>query len=523
MAIQTGIFKTPTGGVYDPAQQIERGFDKTTGIVTDFLQRKANDYDQQQAAFSQMYSNLGELESKLQENYAGMNQQMIDSTREWLKENMKAGKRATDPEFQMGLSQRVGRIRAGMANADRNRELLKQAGEMIKSDPSILDKAQAMGALYSRMNDPDFLISKNEFRVDEFLDDYVNPTIIAQNVAGMLKSTGTFSDKITDPTTGKLIEETVSLNEAISAENPLIRNPDGTTRLNIKPSDQLVNSLVSGEFGSQASRFIAKMATQNYGGVNPDTLKKAATDFLSRGMGPNYMRKTLKTAEELKAEELARQKTEANINLTNENIKLANAKMRNELADLAKSEKEKTEMNNRWSQFLNAYDSGQESFFGDLININPNITGFKWETENSDLVDAVSSREKWSSLTRDERLAAIEKAGVSNQVPSAYGIGRKETDSDQAYNAVKSVVDQMPKQRTGVSYLQKTGSKEGQAIYQPVTIAIDPNNEDDLIKAFKALENIRITGKNYKPVAEPTTTGTTTKTGFKSAPKGGFN
>jgi hypothetical protein len=515
MAVSTGIFKTPTGPTYDPSRDIERGFDKTAGIITGFMERKAQDFDQQQAAFSEMYSNLGELEAKLQENYSGIQQQMIDSTREWLKEANKSGKRATDPDFQMGLSQRVGRIRAGMANADRNREQLKQAAELIKSDPSILDKGKAFSDLYLKMNDPDFLISKNGFNSSEFLDNYVNPTIVAQNVAGMIKSTGTYSDRLVDPATGKLIEETVNLNEAIDATSPLVRNSDGTTRLNIKPSDNLVKDLMSGNYDPRAPRFINKIAEERYGGIDANTLKLAAADFLSTGMGPNYARKTLMTKEDLDRQKLMDQKTMSQIDL---NI----SSMRKNLENIGKTEKEQTEINDRWDKFISAFSAGDKGILGDYENMKSNVQGFNWVTEKSKYSDVPDTKTGWDALTKEERQKIITSLGVDDLVPSGYfGVG-KATDSQQAFDAVRSQIKSLPSNVTGVKFRQKEGRVDGQDVWGEAFYPM--STEDEIVKAFKALENLRTSGAKPKPEPEAgkVPAGAAQTQGFKSVPQGGF-
>jgi len=515
MAISTGIFKTPTGPVYDPSKDIERGFDKTTGIVTGFLERKAQDFDQQQVAFSEMYSNLGELEAKLQENYSGIQQQMIDSTREWLKEANKSGKRATDPEFQMGLSQRVGRIRGGMANADRNREQLKQAAELIKSDPAIVNKATALSSLYSRMNDPDFLISKNAFNSAEFLDDFVDMGAVARDFVKSLPTTGTFSDQFFN-TRGDRVERTVVANPLIDSTSPVITTPEGNRILNIAPSQEFVAQVAAGNYGPRVSQQAQKLADQKYSSLPKDqAFAMAVKDIAQMGMGPNYAEKVVQTKEQIDKENLMNEKTIASINLNN-------AKIQSELAKTYKTEAAQAEASERWSGFYDAYSSGSKGFLGDYENIRPGTMGVSWETEKDKYSDQVNSRQSWSSLPRDKRIKIIEELGLSSGVPK-NAIGKWDTDTDQAYNIVKEAVNQLSSEPTGLKFKEKTGTSDGEAVYEDRVYKIDPNNlEDDLIRAFRALENLRVSGTKYKPSA---TAGEvdTKASGFKSLPKEGFN
>lgn len=490
MAISTGIFKTPTGPVYDPARDIERGFDKTAGIITGALERKAKDVDMQQAAFSEMYANLGELEAKLQENYSGIQQQMIDSTREWLKEANKSGKRATDPEFQMGLSQRVGRIRAGMANADRNREQLKQAAELIKSDPSILDKGKAFSDLYLKMNDPDFLISKNGFNSSEFLDNYVNPTMVAQKVAGMIKSTGTFSDRFVDPKTGQLVKETVNLNEAIDATSPLIRNEDGTTRLNIKPSDKLVTELVSGNFGTQASRFINKIATERYGGVDPETLKKAAADFLSAGMGPSYARETLMSKEE-------RERQQAADKLQVDRLNLAYSRELRQAGKEEEADEYDEDFKTLYSQLAQGVTTGDRTFLTNYEGMSPNATGFDWAKE-SDVIkedEGIDKFSSWKSMSFQDRKGLIKK--YTGETVDSGWFGDKTKDKEY-YDKVINAIDNQYNQTSGVKYQVNQGTKENPNMK---TFVLPISDQTSMLAALNQLENLRRSGKSFKRIA----------------------
>lgn len=481
MAIQTGIFKTPTGGVYNPAQQIEQGFDKTAGIVTDFLGRKAQDFDQQQAAFGQMYSNLGELEAKLQENYAGINQQMIDSTREWLKESMKSGKRATDPEFQMGLSQRVGRIRAGMANADRNRELLKQAGDMIQSDATIVNKSDALANLYLKMNDPDFLISKNEFRLNDYIDQYISPQLAAKRTVSLLTPVGTRSERILNDR-GDLIERTFNLNEAVASDAPLITNPDGTVSLNIQPNEDLIKRLLSGAIDPAATKIIERNAKGPDGIATQESLYKSAVDYIRTGMGPGYSDKVIKTADEIKKENEAFEMQKQGF-LTQQRVAEATiAEKEARAADLAKSEKEMVDLNQRYAAFNTAFSTGSKEMFGDYAK--GSIVSVDWlspKTENRELKGQLSSLDNWKGLTRDQRAEILSSLGID------YGYTPYYTDTKEFYDKAVSGYNTMNTNPKGIVITSKIGGNVVDKI-------IPFETEEDIKQAFITLEQVRKSG-----------------------------
>ena len=500
MAIQTGIFKTPTGGIYNPAQQIERGFEKTAGIVTDYLGRKAQDFDQQQAAFGEIYSNLGELESKLQENYAGINQQMIDSTREWLKENLRAGKRSTDPEFQMALGQRIGRIRAAMGNADRNREMLKQAGEMINSDPTIANKGQAIADLYLKMNDPDFLISKNEFKLNDYIDQYVSPQLAAKRTVSLLTPVGTRSERIVNEK-GDLVERTFNLNEAVDSTAPLITNPDGTVSLNIRPGEDLTKRLLSGAIDPSARKIIERNAISMSpdGIATQETLDRAVVDYLRTGMGPAYSDKVIKTSDEIKKENEAFEMQKQGF-LTQQRIAEATIdEKRARAADLAKSDKEVADLNQRYSAFNSAFNTGSTEMFGDYTK--GSIASVDWlspKTENRELKGQLSSLDSWKKLTRDQRAEILDSFGID------YGYTKYNTDTKDLYDKAISGYNTIDGTPRGIVITSKIGGNVVDKI-------IPFETEEDIKQAFITLEQVRKSGS-------PTALGLSNQQGTQTTP-----
>jgi len=496
MAVGTGIFRTPTGQVYSPSRDIERGFDKTTNIITGAIEANQKYKADQEAAFGQMYSNLGEVESKLQENYAGINQQMVDSTREFMKQHYQKGGRSTDPDFQATLGQMTGRIKAGMSNADRNREMLKQSAELIKADPAIIDKASAMAGLYQKMQDPDFLISQNEFNPDDYLSQYVNPAKVFESVWKQLPTTGEWENPYTDAS-GNERRSSVITNPLINKDAPV--NEDGSVNINMTP--EFADEVRSGKFGQRIIDQTLNIANERYSNLPADVaFARALRDGFSDVSGLNYSNKVVKTARDV-------QRETAQINRQNALTDIAYARE----ARLAGKEKEADEINSRFQEFTSAASSGNQGFLGEYENQKTGIKDFKWVNadekyaQEKEFAGKIATKSGWDSLSRDERIKAIEDLGLTDQVPSALGgIGRLDTKSDEAYNIVKSKMDevmsQLPSGISGVSYKLRTGTKDGQAVYEDIEIPV--SNQAELENAFRTLENLRRTGKSMKPVTE---------------------
>jgi hypothetical protein len=436
---------------------------------------------------------------------------MIDSTREWLKEANKSGKRATDPEFQMGLSQRVGRIRGGMANADRNRELLKQAGEMIQSDPTIVDKGDALANLYLKMNDPDFLISKNEFKLNDYIDQYVSPQLAAKRTVSLLTPVGTRSERITN-SRGDLVERTFNLNEAVASDTPLITNPDGTVSLNIQPNEDLIQRLLSGAIDPAATKIIERNAKGPDGIATQDSLYKSAVDYIRTGMGPGYSDKVIKTADDIKKENEAFEMQKQGFQTQQRMAQATIAEKEAKAANLAKNDKEVADLNERYSAFNSAFSAGSTEMFGDYIK--GSIASVDWlspKTENRELKGQLLSLDSWKALTRKQRAEILKSFGVD------YGNTPYYTDTKEFYDKAVSGYNAMENTPRGIVITSKIGSNVVDKI-------IPFETEEDIKQAFITLEQVRKSGS-------PTALGlsnqqgadtTTSTAGFKSVPQGGF-
>lgn len=494
MAVQSRFLQTPTGRTYDPAQQIERGFDKTAGIVSGYLENDAQYKQAQEQAFGQMYSNLGELQANLQQNYAGMNQQMVDSTREFIKEHYKSGGKATDPSFQAQLGQMTGRIKAGMANADRNIEMLDKTAKLINADNSITDKARALSDMYQKVNDPDFLISQNEFNPDEFLSQYVDPRKVFEGVWKSLPTTGEWEDLYTD-NNGNLRSTKVLTNPLIDKDTPV--NPDGS--MNIKVTPEILKDVMEGKYGERVLDQTMAIANERYSNMPTDVaFSKALKDGLSSVAGLNYNNRVIKSAQDIAKEnaQIARQKALTDIAYARE-------------ARLAGNEAEADEINDRFKDFASAATTGDIGFLGEYENQKTGIKDFKWVDSNEkykqekEVANKLSTRDSWSSLSRDERIKIIEDLNLSDEVPKNI-VGKWDTDTDEAYSLVKTKMDdimsRLPSGISSISYKQKTGTKDGKAVYEDVELPV--TNQQELENAFRTLENLRRSGQKMKPATK---------------------
>ena len=494
MAVQSRFLQTPTGQTYAPARDIERSFDKTSGIITNAINQNQERIRQEEAAFGQLYSNLGEIEANLQENYAGINQQMVDSTREFMKEHYKKGGRSTDPDFQATLGQMTGRIKAGAANADRNREMLRQSAELIKADPAIVDKASALAGLYQKMQDPDFLISQNQFNPEDYLSNFISPNKVWESVAKALPTTGEKGWQYTDAD-GNLRNRTILMNPLINEAAPI--GEDGRVNLNITPD--FTKEIMSGAYGPRAIDQVLRTANEKYSNLPTDVaMQMAIKDGLSGVMGVNMSDKVIKNARDIEREnqQLSRQNQELDLKIRREQR-------------LAGQMDQMEEDQNRYNQFINAISSGDLGFFGEYNNQKSGVSDVKIidrYAPEREIQKAASSPEDWSKLTKDERVEIIESLGVEGKIPKVLGItGPWQTNTEEARTAVKSAIDDLlkdkPQGMTGLTYKVKTGTKDGEAIYEDRELPL--LNQNEIEYAFRELENLRRgTGGKLKPVTE---------------------
>lgn len=510
MALTRQFFQTPTGRPYQPARDIERSFDKTSMLIGGAMQRESDRLKQEEAAFGQLYNNIGELEGNLMQNYAGIEQQAIQSTRDFVKEHLKKGGRVSDPEFQLQLGERTGRIKAAMSNAERNREALKAAADTIKNDPTIIDKATAMTSLMSRMNDPDFLISKNPFDVEGFLDGFVNPQKVFESVLKNLPTDGEFTDEFYDDK-GNLRTRTLLVNPLVSRETPF----DESGRPNITITDDFARSVASGEMGNRVLQQAQRIADERYPDLPRDVaFKQALKDGMGSVMGINYKEGIKKSARDIQREQEADRLKEGQLARQN---KLADLAYARELR-LSGQENENQETLNRWDKFVEAVTTGDDAFLGDYAKPSGKIDEVKVVSRQSDpLFEKIQSKEVWDNLDRDERIEIIESLGLKRDVPKT--LGAWETKDPSIYQAVKEKFESAVPELS-IEYKEKVPknvNESGSAIRN-----IPIKDPSDIEKAFRMFEQLR--GKNPTETKVGKIPKTTTKKApLVNIPEGGFN
>jgi len=494
MALTRQFFNTPTGTTYQPGRDIERSFDKSSMLIGNMMQRESDRLKQEEAAFGELYNNIGELESTLMSNYAGIEQQAIQSTRDFIKQHLKNKGRINDPEFQVALGERTGRIKAAMSNAERNREMLKSAADTIKNDSSIIDKATAMTSLMSKMNDPDFLISKNPFDVESFLDGFVNPQKVFEGVVKNLPTTGEFGDEFFDQQ-GNLKSRTILTNPLIDQSSPFTE--DG--KPNIQITDEFANDVAQGVYGKRVLQKVQQIASDRYSDMPNDVAFRAALkDGMGSAMGVNYKESVKKSASDLKREQnqLARQNRETDLRYKRE-------------LRLSKQEDDTQDTLDRWDKFANAVMTGNEGFLGDYAKPSGNVDEVTVQTRaNNPNYQAVSTKEKWDSLDRDDRIKIIEQLGVSEKVPRGT-LGRWDTQNPETYKAVMDAMNEIIPEKS-IEYRQKVPKNVSESGF--ITNQIPINEPSDIEKAFRMFEQLRGTKQKETKVGQlPSSTGNNSK------------
>jgi hypothetical protein len=488
------IFQTPVGRTYNPSQSIDRSFDKTAGLIVGAMQRESDRLRREEETFGELYSNIGELEGKLNENYAGIQMDAIKSSRDFVKEHIKKGGRFSDPEFKLKLGEMTGRIKASMSNADRNRELLKQAAETIKADPSITEKGTALNNLWSKMNDPDFLISKNAFDLEEYLDNYVNPLAVFKGVANELPTLGKFENQFYN-NQGDLKSREILVNPLINKDNPF--NEQGGINVNI--SDDFVSNVIGGTYGQRPAKLTQKLVETKYSDLPKDeAYRMALAEVMTPVLGATYQERTIKSKADIDKDARVQARADANLDRQNRALDLQNRRF--ERAD--KSELAQEELEKRYSYFFDAVEGGSsmDAFLGQYQD--PKIREIKViDKVKSPDYEKIDTKQKWDKLDRDERIKIIEDLGLEDDVPTNL-IGRWNDKDQSIYDKVsQKILEKTPaKQLSYVESVKKEIDPSGER-----TVSIPIENENDIQKAFLQLENSLSKGQR---LSKPTPKGT---------------
>jgi len=508
MAVGTGVFRAPTGQTYSPARDIERGFDKTTNIITGAIEANQKYKTEQEEAFGQLYSNLGEIEGVLQEEYNGLNQQAVDATREFMKQHYQKGGRSSDPDFQATLGQMTGRIKAGISNADNIREQIDMQAKELANNPYMdyEGKNKAMTEMFQMARNPDVLISKNPIDFSSITQKYVNPDLVFkesyQRIPGLGEVENQFSNE-----RGDLMSRKVAINELVNSTAPF--DEQGRINLNLTP-EKASELLGSNPMLASATERIRKERYPN----EPYNIgmTKALRDGYSGVAGLGQSTRVVKSAGDIEKErvQMANQKTLTDLAITRE-------------LRLNGKEKEADEVQDRYGKFVSAISSGNAGYFGKYNDPKAGVVdvqvGDKYQAQR-DLADKISTKEKWDKMTPAQRETIINDLEVLEKVPSGYfGIGL-DTKSNEAYSAAKSAIDGIlvdkPKGMTNLTYRVKRGMKDGQPVYEDFELPL--LNQQDMEYAFGVMDGLR---KGDKGEIN-TTTETQKPTGFSGVPKGGF-
>jgi len=504
MAISNKIFDAPIGRISNPSDQIRETMSSIGDGVAKMMTNESDRLRQEQTNFSEMYANLGEMDSELQENYAGIMQEAVTSTRDWIKDQYKSGVNSNDPEFAQGLSQRIGRIKAGMGNADMRREELKTGADFIKDNQNIPDKNEALKYMYGMANNPDFLISKNSTSlIDHVVENFESPLAIMQNYGKAVPSDGTDNIQFTGKD-GSLKNREIVYNRYIRRDNPLLE--DGSPNIQVSMED--VKELMSGSLGQGLLRYVSKVKEERYPNDPTDIgYQKAMKDALRLSFGNNVKTSTIRSAYDINQDQIKNQADQQRLNIS--------ASREERYANKNSGETEET-TDDRYSKFKSDYDSGRGVILSDFETPGGNLRNIEW-VKNPAIKD-MSSLENWKSLTDEKKKEYME--GLEVPIDSApnkdwKGINpltwgnpwKKDLESEEVYNIVKSKFAEQENvpDITGIKYQVKGGNDDGSTIWEDDGMDIDTSeNDDDLIKIYKQLENTRVSGQSKSPVSPVT-------------------
>lgn len=499
MAISTPIFNTPTGQVYDPSEKIDRSFQRLGSQITTAMNNESERLRLQEEQFGQIYNNLGEIEGQLQQNYAGIQQQMVDATRDYVKGHLKKGGRATDPEFQMEMGQRTGRIKAGVANADRNRQQLKEAAELIKNDPAIVDKYTAMASLMSQYNDPDFLISQNSFDAGQYLDQFVSPQKVFETVWKNIPSSGEFADQYTDER-GNLRERSIIYNDLIDRDNPV--NPDGTPNIRVAP--EFMKNVREGAFGQRIVDQTLRIANQRYSDLPTDVaFTRALRDGLQTASGVNFKDTIKRSAYDIQRDEALQARQNRSLDRQDRMLDLQYERLRRQGASEEKAQREAQEYSNLYQEFVNSAETGDKAHLGRYEIPGGNVKGIDWLTEKDIVEKDLGSYDSWKNMSRNERIALLQEHVPEDQIPTG-ALGRYDTEPKNAYDLVVDAMKSKASDRpVGIKYQEKGATKDGKVNWNPV--AVDWSDDPSKIpNVFEQLQNLRKKVKGSTNPANPT-------------------
>jgi hypothetical protein len=497
MALTRQFFQTPTGRPYQPARDIERSFDKTSMLIGGAMQRESDRLKQEEAAFGQLYNNIGELEGNLMQNYAGIEQQAIQSTRDFVKEHLKKGGRVSDPEFQLSLGERTGRIKAAMSNAERNREELKRVADMLLKDPHLKeeDRIRAFNDIYNDMNNPDVLISRNPYNAEAKIEKYINPVSVFEDLWKSLPTNGEVTDEFYNKK-GDLMSRNLLMNPLIDRENPY----DESGRPNIVLNDDFVSQVASGQAGQRALNQVNKIAQERYSDFPKDVAFRAGLKDALGAVAGLGMKETVKRSaadirrqeedDRFKREEAAARREERGLD---REIKLAQLD----------AKKKGDETSSLYEEFVQGVSTGDKNYLSKLEM--PNfVENIDWITRGDQkLMDyGVFDYNGWKKLEPEDRKEILKE----NNIPIPTGtLGFSASDKKEAFDALMEKIATEPNStdRVGVRMDVKEGTSQGTSNFAPKTY-IWGDDYTKLPAFFEQFDTVRrkVKGSNV-PSPEP--------------------
>lgn len=496
MAIQTGIFKTPTGPIYAPAKDIERGFEKTTGIVTDFLQRKATDYDQQQAMFGELANKIGEIDADLEQNYAGMGQEAIDKTTEFVKEAIKSKTRVNDPEFQMEFGRRIGAIRNAMGNANKIRSQIDLEIKQIEANPymDFNGKNAAVSELLSMAYNPDVLIDKDPLqKLTSVSKKYVDPYLIGREAYNRRTSKGTKEDLYIDQK-GNQVSRKIGLND-LTDPNDLLDEFGNVKLKNL--TTQVADEIISND--PQLFDLVERERMRLFPNENQsEARRKVLETIMTPAANAQRTEEVFRTGRQLEMEGLQMEGAKEGLKLTRAQVQdmYAKTESRKKFDDFAKQE------NADYNRFYNLFEKGSNEALSPYLK-GMGIMGYKnvqWDKNipYSNEGQAATFAD-WKERSDEEKIAFIKGAGIDPDRLKAYTKKgtpqQKEVPLDLESEATFKLFDERRKQNAdvvGITYRDKDGN-----------LIKAPFDEFGGVSGlYEALRTGRYSGKNYIPIGQ---------------------
>lgn len=482
--VQNQLFRTPTGETYAPAQEIDRSFGRLNQRLQSEIDKETERRRINEEMFSQAYNNIGELQSELQTNYAGIMQGAVGSTVSYLRDAFTSGKRLTDPELQMELGQRVGRIKAGMGKADIVREDLANAMKLINSDPNITNKTGALSELMSMYNNPDYLISHDRLDYESVVDKYVDPQSVFSNFVKSLPTLGEGIDTYTDQN-GNLIERQTLFNDLIPRDQPY--NEDGSP--NIQVSDEMLKNIMEGSNPRLLDQAL-RIANTRYSDLPTDVaLRNALRDGFSSAAPIISKSKIVKSAYDIQrdAERDAMQNRTAN--RQDRVLDLQYERLKRQGASEQKAQREAQEYQSLYDEFIEGIETGSRATLGKYEQPGGNVRNIDWVTDRDLATQNIPSFEEWSN-DRDLRVRLLEEYVPDEEIPRGL-LGRWDTNSRELYDRVVEEAEKGTTGRpVGITWEVKTGTSGGQANWERTgdTWADDPSKIPNI---FEQLQNLK--------------------------------